>query len=112
MFAQNWKGLPAKARALMKRNAAKIALAAGTLAVPLATSGTSALEINTTDIDVMFDAVNDHIIPKVGETISAMPSLLIPLAFLLVLLMIIFFVPDILYTFLDSIKGAVKGRKK
>jgi hypothetical protein len=71
-----------------------------------------ALTINTTDIDAMFDAVNNHIIPKAGETVSAMPSLIIPLAFLVVLLMILFFVPDVLYSMLEVIKGAIhKGKK-
>jgi hypothetical protein len=85
-------------------------LAPVALASPIAP--VMALTINTTDIDAMFDAVNNHIIPKAGETVSAMPSLIIPLAFLVVLLMILFFVPDVLYSMLEVIKGAIhKGKK-
>jgi len=106
---QAWKGLPAKARNLMTGRGMKIALAsAGVVAVNTATA--AALTINTTDIDEMFDAVNNHIIPKAGETVSAMPSLIIPLAFLIVLLLIVFFVPEMLYGMLEVVKSAIHIR--
>lgn len=86
-------------------------LAPVALASPVAPA--MALTICTTDIDAMFDAVNNHIIPKAGETVSAMPALIIPLAFLIVLLLIVFFVPEMLYSMLDTVKSAIhKGGKK
>jgi ABC-type phosphate/phosphonate transport system permease subunit len=68
--------------------------------------------INTTQVDEMFDVVNNHIIPQAAGTIGALPALIIPLAFLLVILAIVFFIPDILYEFLDVIKGAIGGKRK
>jgi hypothetical protein len=107
----NWKGIPAEARSLMKGKASTVALATA-VGYAATTAHAAAVTINTTDIDAMFDAVNNHIIPKAGETVSAMPSLIIPLAFLVVLLMILFFVPDVLYSMLEVIKGSIRKGKK
>lgn len=74
-------------------------------------SRVSADIVNTTQVDEMFDVVNNHIIPQAAGTIGAMPALIIPLAFLLVILAIVFFIPDLLYEFLDVIKSAIRGKK-
>jgi hypothetical protein len=68
--------------------------------------------INTTDIDEAFDLMNQHILPKTGETISAMPAVIIPLVILIVLIMILFIVPELLGTLIDAVRSAIGGAFK
>jgi len=65
--------------------------------------------INTTDIDAAFDLMNQHILPKTGETISAMPAVIIPLVILIVLIMILFIVPELMGTLIDAVRSAIGG---
>ena len=111
---QNVKGLPAKVRSYMKGKVTRIWMVLLALLVPfIATAPAAAVSFCTTDIDEMFDVVNNHILPKAGETVGAIPSLIIPLAFLVVLIMIVFFIPDLLYSMLDTIKNAIhRGGKR
>ena len=63
--------------------------------------------INGTQIDDMFSALNQHILPDVGQTISAMPQIIIPIVILVVLIMILLFVPNLLHELLQMLKEAM-----
>jgi len=69
----------------------------------------TAFGINTTEIDDAFSLMNDHILPDVGKTVSALPSVIIPLVILIVLIMILFIVPELMGTLLDAVSSAIKG---
>lgn len=90
---------------LVKMVAASVGL--GYLVSPVAAD--TVFGINTTDVDAAFDLMNDHIIPKTGETISAMPAVIIPLVILIVLIMILFIVPELMGTLIDAVRSAIGG---
>nr|WP_321352512.1 hypothetical protein [uncultured Methanoregula sp.] len=83
----------------------------GALVGPVAASDDSAFGINGTQIDGAFDILNHHLLPSVGQTISAMPSIVIPLVILIVLIIIMLFVPELLYSLIDMLKGALKFKR-
>ena len=62
-------------------------------------------------IDGMFEVLNQHILPDVGQTIGQLPSVIIPIVILIVLIVILMFVPELLYSLLDMLKGAFKMKR-
>jgi hypothetical protein len=89
-----------------------LAGASGWLALPVAAEDITAFGMNSTDVDGAFDMLNLHILPKVGVTVGTMPSIIIPFAFVVVLVVILFFIPELLYSMLDMLKGALSGMRK
>ena len=91
--------------------AAKAAMAGAGLVMLAPGARAEAFGINQTEVDEAFSILNDCILPNVGETISAMPSIVIPLVILIVLIIILLFVPELLYSLIEMVKGALKIKK-
>ena len=108
--AMNMKGFPARCRAALKARRMQIMTAAAAVASAGLVQGASALSINTTDVDTAFDVLSEHIIPKMGEVISATPGIIVPLVILIVLVMVLFFFPKLLNSLLSAIEGAIRGK--
>lgn len=94
-------------RSLVKAGLVSVGL--GYLGSGVAAANDTVFGINTTEIDAAFDLMNQHIIPKTGETISAMPAVIIPLVILIVLIMILFIVPELMGTLIDAVRSAISG---
>jgi Na+/alanine symporter len=81
----------------------------GSLVGPVAAANDTVFGVDTATLDAAFDLMSQHIIPKTGELISAMPSVIIPLVILIVLIMILFIVPELLGTLIDAVRSAIGG---
>lgn len=93
---------------------ARAMIGAGTVAVLVPNvAADTAFGMNSTEMDAAFDVLNNHLLPNVGGTISAMPAIIIPLVMLVVLIMVMLFVPELLTSMIDMIKDAMKlGTRK
>jgi len=75
------------------------------------TKASASFGMDGAQIDSMFNILNVHILPDVGQTIAQLPTVIIPIVILIVLIVILMFVPELLYSLLDMLKGAFKMKR-
>lgn len=111
LFYQNHPGPVNKAIAFYQKHPTlvKAGLVSVGLGYMVSPAAANTFGINETEISEAFDLMNNVILPKTGETISAMPSVIIPLVILIVLIIILFIVPELMGTLIDAVRSAISG---